>query len=105
MKNYSKLSTGIKLALCAASLGAYSGLSYAAEEGVEEVERIQVTGSRIRSAEAMSASPIQVLDGASIDKSGTLNLQDLLMENPTFGTPAISRTNSNFYIQWWCCYC
>ncbi|GAP74759.1 MULTISPECIES: TonB-dependent receptor domain-containing protein [Pseudoalteromonas] len=96
MKNYSKLSTGIKLALCAASLGAYSGLSYAAEEGVEEVERIQVTGSRIRSAEAMSASPIQVLDGASIDKSGTLNLQDLLMENPTFGTPAISRTNSNF---------
>jgi outer membrane receptor protein involved in Fe transport len=62
----------------------------------EEVERIQVTGSRIKSANLMSASPLQVFDGEDIDKSGVANIQDLLLDNPAFGSPAINRTNSNF---------
>ena len=79
----------------------FSGVSFtvsAAEENpsVQEIERVEVTGSRIRSAEALSSSPIQVLSGEDIQKSGVINLQDLLLENPAFGSPAISRTNSNF---------
>ncbi|XQF91233.1 TonB-dependent receptor plug domain-containing protein [Pseudoalteromonas espejiana] len=44
----------------------------------------------------MSSAPIQVVSGEAIDASGSLNIQNLLLENPAFGSPAISRTNSNF---------
>ena len=83
-------------AIAMAMMGGVSVNAVAQDEELEKVERIQVTGSRIRSAEAMSSAPIQVVDSSAIDASGSLNIQDLLLENPAFGTPAISRTNSNF---------
>ncbi|MBQ4834469.1 TonB-dependent receptor [Pseudoalteromonas sp. MMG010] len=87
----------LTLALGSALLAGTSFHSVAAEEDeIEKIERVQVTGSRIRSAEAMSSAPIQVVSSAAIDASGSLNIQDLLLENPAFGSPAISRTNSNF---------
>jgi len=57
---------------------------------------VQVTGSRISAPGAESPSPLQVLTAADIAASGATNLQELLLQNPTMGTPAISRTNSNF---------
>lgn len=62
----------------------------------QQLERVEVTGSRILSLNAESAAPIQVITAADIAASGATNLQDLLLKNPTFGTPGISRTNSNF---------
>ena len=59
-------------------------------------EAIVVTGSRIASASLTSASPLQIVDAQDIDEAGVVNLQEVLLENPAFGTPAISRTNSNF---------
>jgi iron complex outermembrane recepter protein len=59
-------------------------------------ERVEITGSRIRSIAAESPSPVQIIGSAEIEASGAVNLQELLLKNPTFGTPAISRTNSNF---------
>ena len=46
-----KISKAVRLAIAfgTASTAAFSASSIAAEEGVEKVERIQVTGSRIRS--------------------------------------------------------
>ncbi|QQV76376.1 TonB-dependent receptor [Sphingomonas aliaeris] len=57
---------------------------------------IVVTGSRIASPALISASPLQIIDAQDIDDSGTPNLQSVLLQNPAFGTPGISRTNSNF---------
>jgi outer membrane receptor protein involved in Fe transport len=57
---------------------------------------VQVTGSRIRSPNADSPSPLQILSSADIAASGATNLQELLQKNPTLGTPTLSRTNSNF---------
>lgn len=62
----------------------------------DQLERVEVTGSRILSLNAESAAPIQVLSSADIAASGVANLQELLLKSPVFGTPAISRTNSNF---------
>ena len=62
----------------------------------QTAERIEITGSRIRSLAATSPSPVQVIGAAEIASSGAVNLQELLLKNPTFGSPAISRTNSNF---------
>lgn len=89
--------SSLTVALSSAILASFSFQGVAAEDDeITKIERVQVTGSRIRSAEAMSSAPIQVVDSAAIDASGSLNIQDLLLENPAFGTPAISRTNSNF---------
>ena len=64
----------------------------AADQGQD----IVVTGSRIASPNLELVSPLQVIDAADIDDLGAANLQAVLLENPAFGTPAISRTNSNF---------
>ena len=65
----------------------------AAEKPMEEVV---VTGSRIISTNLDSPSPVQTISSEDIAKTGIVNLQDILLKNPTFGTPTLSRTNSNF---------
>ncbi|MVO78518.1 TonB-dependent receptor [Sphingomonas sp. MAH-20] len=62
----------------------------------EEADAIVVTGSRITSPAATAASPLQIVDSRQIANAGAVNIQDVLLQNPTFGTPSISRTNSSF---------
>lgn len=62
----------------------------------DAIQTVQITGSRIRSPNADSPSPLQVLSAADIAASGATNLQELLQKNPTMGAPTLSRTNSNF---------
>ena len=82
-----------KSKVCAAALLAIGSSAAFAQQSLE---RVEVTGSRILSLNAESAAPIQVLSSADIAASGVANLQELLLKSPVFGTPAISRTNSNF---------
>lgn len=60
---------------------------------------IVVTGSRIASPAAASASPLQVITAEQIQQQGAINVQEVLLQNPAFGTPGISRTNSSFATQ------
>jgi len=60
---------------------------------------IVVTGSRIASPAAASASPLQVISAEQIEQQGAINVQEVLQQNPAFGTPGISRTNSSFATQ------
>lgn len=62
----------------------------------EAGQAIVVTGSRIASPIAESNAPLQIVDAARIQQSGVTNVQDLLLKNPAFGTPSLSRTNSAF---------
>jgi outer membrane receptor protein involved in Fe transport len=81
----------------ALSLALISTPSFAQDEAAEEEsEAIVVTGSRIAVTGLNSASPLQTVGEANIEQSGVVNLQEVLLENPVFGTPGISRTNSNF---------
>lgn len=68
----------------------------AEQETEESDELIVVTGSRIASPALESAAPLQIIDQVAIDDAGATNVQELLLENPVFGTPALSRTNSAF---------
>lgn len=70
----------------------------AAEEPASE-DVIVVTGSRIANPSATSASPLQIVGAEQIRESGAVNIQDVLLQNPVFGTPGISRTNSSFATQ------
>jgi outer membrane receptor protein involved in Fe transport len=77
-----------------AALGGGLALSQLAQ--AQDAQRIEITGSRIKSLSADSSSPLQVYNAEDIQSSGVINLQDLLQTNPTMSTPGISRTNSNF---------
>ena len=72
------------------------------EETLEEVNdappsnAIVVTGSRIASPTVESPAPLQIVDSQVINDAGVTNIQEVLLENPVFGTPALSRTNSAF---------
>jgi len=94
MINETVISRSIRLlclgSLAAASLPAFSQTTEA------PIQQVMVTGSRIASPNADSPSPLQVLSASDIAASGATNLQDLLLKNPTMGTPSVSRTNSNF---------
>ncbi|MFC3374942.1 TonB-dependent receptor domain-containing protein [Rugamonas sp. CCM 8940] len=67
-----------------------------AQEAPQAIQKVQVTGSRLLSPNADSATPLQILSSADIAASGATNLQELLQKNPTMGTPTLSRNNSNF---------
>jgi iron complex outermembrane recepter protein len=63
----------------------------------QDSQRIEITGSRIRSVSADSPSPLQIISAQEIAASGAVTLQDLLLKNPALGSlPTFSRTNSNF---------
>ena len=99
-RKHNKLAKAVSLALAYGTLctTAMTANVYAAEADDEEDERqtITITGSRIKSPNLLSASPLQILEASDIDASGIANIQELLLDNPTFGSPALSRTNSNF---------
>lgn len=91
-----KLSRSIR-AICLSGIALSVQAAYAQNAPESDtITRVVVTGSRISSASADSPAPMQVLTAADIAASGVTNLQELLLKNPTLGTPGVSRTNSNF---------
>jgi iron complex outermembrane recepter protein len=59
-------------------------------------ESIVVTGSRIASPNITSLAPIQVIGEQEINQAGAVNIQEVLDNNPAFGTPLLSTTTTAF---------
>ncbi len=81
-----KLTHSIRLifALGSVSSLAFSPQVFAAdEEGAAEVERIEVTGSRIKRADMEGANPVQVITRDDLVSSGITNVGDILQEIPS----------------------
>lgn len=57
---------------------------------------IIVTGSRIQTELPTTVAPVQVVSEDLIESTGAVNIQETLLENPVFGTPTFSRTNTSF---------
>ena len=73
--------------------------STASAQPEQPAGEIVVTGSRIASPSATAASPLQSVGIEQIQQAGAINVQDVLLQNPAFGTPGVSRTNSSFATQ------
>lgn len=98
MNRYPQLSAAVRLALLGSAALLVSP-AFAQEQDKttdSKMEEVVVTGSRIVSSNLDSPSPVQTISSEDIQATGILNTQDLLLKNPTFGTPTLSRTNSNF---------
>ncbi|TMP13509.1 TonB-dependent receptor, partial [Pseudoalteromonas sp. S2721] len=69
----------LAIAFSAASTAAFSASSFAAEENsAEKVERIQVTGSRIKRTDLEGASPVISITSADIKMEGDFTVADAL---------------------------
>lgn len=95
MYTNNKLSKAVRLAITfgAASATAFTASVSAAEEEAAKVERIEVTGSRIKRADLEGANPVTVLDKVDIERFGLSSIGDVLQNLPSAGS-AIN-TNSN----------
>jgi len=58
-----------------------------------ELERIQVTGSRIRQVDVETAAPVLAISRQDIEQQGFNSVADILQNIPTTGSPAVSRTS------------
>ncbi|MFY8327243.1 TonB-dependent receptor domain-containing protein [Pseudoalteromonas sp. ZZD1] len=92
-----KVSKAVRLAIAfgAASTAAFSASSNAAEEGVEKVERIQVTGSRIKRTDLEGASPVEIISFSDMKDAGRLSVSDALqsLTGNSFGADLPSSGN------------
>lgn len=81
-----------------ASLIFATGISFpviAAEETEDGTETVVVTGSRIRQAEVEGVSPVKVLTGEDLAKTGLKTVGDILMRLPGSGSALNTRFNSS----------
>ena len=66
------------------------------ESGLQNLEEIVVTGSRIARSPADTPTPTTILDSEALEYSGTVNVFDLLIETPQVGNGSLSGENTSF---------
>jgi outer membrane receptor protein involved in Fe transport len=66
-----------------------------AEQDAQTLDRIEVTGSRIRRVDAEDASPVVTIDREAIEKTGKLTIGDLVQELPNIAGAATNPTVNN----------
>ncbi|NQD38729.1 TonB-dependent receptor [Permianibacter sp. IMCC34836] len=80
------LAKAIRFALIGgAAVAAISPVFAADEEGKEDEQRIEVTGSRIKRSDVEGALPVTVIDREAIDMSGDVSVAEVL-RNSTFNS-------------------
>lgn len=73
----------------AVALTAMAGCAHA--QTGESMQRVEVTGSRIRQVDLETAQPIQVLTQEQVQRSGLVTVGDIIDNLSAAGTPAFSR--------------
>ncbi len=97
MYNNSKLAKAIRLAMMvgAGAATAIAAPAFAAEESAEAIEKIEVTGSRIKRADMEGANPVQVISRQDMINTGINNVGDLLQEIPSVAGAATNQSINN----------
>ena len=82
--NRNPLATAINYALGAGMIAglAVTAAPVAAQEEAADLDRVQVTGSRIKRTDVEGALPVQVIDRQQIELSGKTSVADLLRSQP-----------------------
>jgi len=96
MYSNNKIAKAVRLAMVFGTSAAatISTQAFSAEEAVKDVERIEVTGSRIKRTDMATAQPIAVIDRAALEASGLTSVGDFLQNLPMAGS-AINTTFNN----------
>lgn len=83
------LSRSIRL-MCLGSVAFGMHAAYA-QEANAPMQRVEVTGSRIRQVDLETAQPVQVMTQEQIQKTGLVTVGDILNQLSSAGTPEFSR--------------
>lgn len=89
------LRDAVVLALAVGATG--TGTAFAQESGSSNptnLDRIEVTGSRIRGSEMETQQPIISLDRQTLERQGFTSVADVLQNLTSAGSPAISRSDA-----------
>jgi len=88
----STLGRAVRLALITASTGAATA-AIAQDAAPTVLDRIEVTGSRIRQVDVETAQPVFSIHRADIERQGFSSVADILQNLTAAGSPALSRSN------------
>jgi iron complex outermembrane receptor protein len=87
MSNFNQLSGAIRFALFAGAASTFAAMPALAQDApadeseVTELDRIEVTGSRLKRADIEGAVPVVVIDRTQIDASGDVSVADVLRDS------------------------
>jgi outer membrane receptor protein involved in Fe transport len=98
MYNNSKVAKAIRLAMMfgAGAAASIAAPAFAAEEeGAEDVERIEVTGSRIKRTDLETASPVTIISREEMEISGLTDVGAFLQSIPSMSGSPIGTTTNN----------
>lgn len=95
LKKLNLVATAINAVLITGAMGASSAFANTPSDA-KPVERIQVTGSKIKRFNLTSPTPITVISGVEMENQGITNVNDLLAQMPqaTVGLSPETTTNS-----------
>lgn len=92
MKSYN-VKNAVRFALTAGVAASFvNAPAYAQEEDAAALERVEVTGSRIKRTQIETAQPIAIIQREDIERTGLTSVGELLQELPSAG----SSINTNF---------
>ncbi|RLV58496.1 TonB-dependent receptor [Parashewanella curva] len=86
MSSNSTLTKAVRLALIAGAVSSTVSVSNVmAEDSSAKVERIEVTGSRIKRTDMETASPVTTIDASAISATGATSIDDVLQKMTAAG--------------------
>ena len=97
MKNELRLRSAVRLALglSVGTMAVTAPSTVLAQQAIDQIEEITVTGSRIKRADLDTASPVTVLDRDAIMAQGITDVGNLIQRMPSMsGTPLGTTTNN-----------
>lgn len=97
MKQLTVLNQSIRLALLAGFATVIAAPSALAQDSADEqeLESIEVLGSRIKRTDTETASPVLVIDAATIERSGAATLGDIIQDLPAIAGAASNPSVNN----------
>ena len=98
MYHNSKIAKAVRLAMMfgAGTAIASAAPAFSAENGAEqEIEKIEVTGSRIKRTDLESAIPMTVFTSEDIDASGLTTIEDFIQNIPAMNGGSVGSTVNN----------
>jgi len=97
MYSNSKVAKAVRIAMMfgAGATATISTQALSAEDGAESVERIEVTGSRIKRTDLESASPITVFTSEDVVRSGAVTLEEFIQNIPAITGAAEGSSTNN----------
>lgn len=91
-----ELAKAVRFALLGGAVAtAMTSLPVLAAEGEEEVERIEVTGSRIKRTDIETSSPVSVFTAEDLAKSGFTTTEDFVQNIPAFNGGSLGSSINN----------